>query len=109
MPDKKPQPTIESSAVKHATKKYPPKTKPKTLVMYILAKQKLQWTLRCMQSSSGDSKMLKKGLISQTFQISLKFWYFRIGTKKQKKGRLLHLAKNTDADYLRTDDHQDTK
>lgn len=48
---------------------------------------------------------LKTGLISKTFQNSLKFWYFRIGTKKQKKGMLLHSVKNTDADYLRTDDH----
>lgn len=47
---------------------------------------------------------LKKGLTSKTFQNLWKCWDFRIGTKKQKKGRLFHLVKNTDADYPRNND-----
>lgn len=73
------------------------KTKPKTSVTCKLCKWKLQWTLRCTQSSSGDTQNaeLKKGLISKTFQNSLKLRYFWIGIEKLKKGSLLHLVKNT--------------
>lgn len=89
---------------KNPKKTTTPKNKPKTLVCIGQMKIAMNTQMHEEFKWRYQNAELKQGLTSKTFQNSLKFWYFRV-IKKQNNGRLLHLVKNTDAHYLRTNDH----